>query len=68
MTEPNSALQQLVSKRQEILGELDQLRVETQRRQELLLRIEGGIEALGLVGATLESAEAGNEGPAPEAD
>ena len=66
MTDPKSALQQFIDKRTEVLGELEQLRLETQRRQELLLRIEGAIEGLSLIGVTLEEAPA--EGPAPEAE
>ena len=66
MTDPKAALQQFIDKRVEVLGELDQLRTETQRRQELLLRVEGAIEALGIIGVTLEEPEDPTKGPAAE--
>ena len=66
MTDPKAALQQFIDKRVEVLGELEQLRLETQRRQELLLRVEGAIEALGIIGVTLEELEDPTKGPSAE--
>ena len=59
MTEPKDALSQFTAKRQELVGELNQLRLEVQQRQELLLRVEGAIEAMTLIGVTPDEPAAG---------
>ena len=67
MTEPKAALSQFTAKRQELLGELNQLRLEVQQRQELLLRVEGAIEAMTIIGVTPDEPAAGPAAPSEEA-
>ena len=50
MTKDQEVLQQFINKRVELLKASEQLRLQLQQQTELLLRVEGGIEALGLLG------------------
>ena len=61
MTHEQEVLQQFISKRIELLHSSEELRSQLQQKAELLLRVEGAIEAFGLIGIELTPAE----GPAP---
>lgn len=61
MTKEQEALQQFIAKRVDVLKTSEQLRLQLQQQTELLLRIEGAIEAFGLIGIEITPAE----GPAP---
>ena len=61
MTKEQEVLQQFISKRIELLHSSEELRSQLQQQAELLLRVEGAIEAFGLIGIELTPAE----GPAP---
>ena len=61
MTKDQEVLQQFLTKRVELLKASEQLRLQLQQQTELLLRVEGAIEAFGLIGIEITPAE----GPAP---
>ena len=61
MTHEQEVLQQFLAKRVELLQASEQLRLQLQQQTDLLLRVEGAIEAFGLIGIELTPAE----GPAP---
>ncbi len=61
MTKEQEVLQQFISKRLELLRTGEELRSQLQQQTELLLRVEGAIEAFGLIGIEITPAE----GPAP---
>ena len=61
MTHEQEVLQQFINKRIELLRSSEELRSQLQQQAELLLRVEGAIEAFGLIGIELTAAE----GPAP---
>ncbi len=57
MTHEQEVLQQFLNKRVELLKESEQLRLQLQQQTELLLRVEGAIEAFGLIGIEITPAE-----------
>ena len=61
MTHEQEVLQQFLAKRVELLNASEQLQLQLQQQTELLLRVEGAIEAFGLIGIEITPAE----GPAP---
>jgi len=61
MTKEQEVLQQFLTKRIELLRSCEELRLQLQQQTELLLRVEGAIEAFGLIGIEITPAE----GPAP---
>ena len=61
MTHEQEVLQQFLSKRVDLIRSTEQLRIQMQQQAELLLRVEGAIEAFGLIGIEITPAE----GPAP---
>ena len=50
MTKEQEVLQQFLAKREEVVRSIEQLRLQLQQQTELLLRVEGAIEAFGLIG------------------
>ena len=50
MTKEQEVLQQFLTKRVELLRVTEQLRLQLQQQTEILLRVEGAIEAFGLIG------------------
>lgn len=61
MTKEQEVLQQFLTKRVELLRSTEQLQSQLQLHSEVLLRVEGAIEAFGLIGIVIPS----GEGPAP---
>ena len=61
MTKEQEVLQQFLTKRIQLLRSSEELRQQLQQQAELLLRVEGAIEAFGLIGIEITPAE----GPAP---
>ena len=61
MTKEQEVLQQFITKRIQLLHSSEGLRQQLQEHAELLLRVEGAIEAFGLIGIEITPAE----GPAP---
>ena len=61
MTHEQEVLQQFLTKRLQLLRSGEELRSQLQQQAELLLRVEGAIEAFGLIGIEITPAE----GPAP---
>ena len=57
MTEHQLQLQQLVTRRAAVIEEVNTLRAEAQAKAELVIRLEGAIEGLQLVGIELPPAE-----------
>ena len=50
MSTEQEVLQQFLTKRVELLRATEQLRLQLQQQTEILLRVEGAIEAFGLIG------------------
>lgn len=78
MTEQQEQLQKLVERRAAVIEEVNALRAEANAKAELVIRLEGAIEGLSLVGIELPAeaapelpevpaAEAPAEAPAEEA-
>jgi len=73
MTEQQQQLQQLIARRAAVIEEVNRLRAEAQSKTELVIRLEGAIEGLQLVGIELpaeaapELPEVPAEAPAAEA-
>ena len=73
MTEQQQQLQQLVERRASVIEEVNKLRAEANAKAELVIRLEGAIEGLSLVGIELppsaapELPEVPAEAPAAEA-
>jgi hypothetical protein len=65
MTEQQEKLQQLVSRRTEVVEEATKLQKELQAKGELIIRIEGAIEAFSMLDIKLP--EEAPEAPAAEA-
>jgi len=61
MTHEQEVLQQFITKRIQLLRSSEELRQQLQQQAELLLRVEGAIEAFGLIGIEITPAE----GPEP---
>ena len=57
MTHEQEVLQQFLTKRVELLKASEQLRLQLKQQTELLLRVEGAIEAFGLIGIEITPAE-----------
>ena len=57
MTKEQEVLQQFIAKRAEVIASLEELQLQARRHNELLLRVEGAIEAFGLIDVTLEAQE-----------
>ena len=57
MSNEQEVLQQFVAKRTEVVAALEQLQAQVRRHNELLLRVEGAIEAFGLIGIELDTLE-----------
>lgn len=74
MTEQQQQLQQLVERRAAVIEEVNKLRAEANAKAELVIRLEGAIEGLSLVGIELpadaapELPEVPAEAPATEAE
>jgi len=57
MTNEQEVLQQFVAKRAEVVTALEHLQAQVRRHNELLLRVEGAIEAFGLINIELDTSE-----------
>ena len=57
MSKEQEVLQQFIAKRAEVITALEELQLQTRRHNELLLRVEGAIEAFGLIGVELDTQE-----------
>ncbi len=57
MTKEQEVLQQFISKRAEVVTALEHLQAQVRRHNELLLRVEGAIEAFGLIDIELDTTE-----------
>ena len=57
MTHEQEVLQQFITKRIQLLRSSEELRQQLQQQAELLLRVEGAIEAFGLIGIEITPAE-----------
>jgi hypothetical protein len=66
MTKEQEVLQQFLTKREEVVRSIEQLRLQLQQQTELLLRIEGAIEGLGLIGIEITPAEGPAAAETPE--
>jgi hypothetical protein len=67
MSKEKVLLKQLVNRRLELGRTIDELRTKLQQSSELLLRVEGAIEAFGLVDIKLDE-EAASVEPEPEVE
>ena len=66
MTHEQEVLQQFITKRTEVRRVAEELRQKLQQQAELLLRVEGAIEAFGLIGIALPSDGAEGQTESPE--
>lgn len=66
MTQEQEVLQQFITKRIELLRSSGELRSQLQNQTELLLRVEGAIEAFGLIGIEITPAEGPEPAESPE--
>ncbi len=57
MTHEQEVLQQFITKRTELRRVAEELRQQLQQQAELLLRVEGAIEAFSLIGIEIPPAE-----------
>ena len=54
MSKEQEVLESFHTKRQELVSNIEKLRQQMQQNSEILLRVEGAIEAFGLIDITLE--------------
>ena len=69
MSDQQEPLSNLLTQRQSLLSEINELNSQAASKRELLLRASGAIEYLQQIGVTVPTAEeAAAEAPAPEAE
>ncbi len=66
MTHEQEVLQQFITKRIQLLRSSEELRQQLQQQAELLLRVEGAIEAFSLIGIEITPAEGPSPAESPE--
>lgn len=66
MTKEQEVLQQFLTKRVELLKASEKLRLQLQQQTELLLRVEGAIEAFSLIGIEITPAAGPEPAETPE--
>ena len=66
MTKEQEVLQQFLTKRVGLLKTSEQLRLQLQQQTEVLLRVEGAIEAFGLIGIQITPTEGPEPAETPE--